>query len=472
MADRFKNVMGTVMKERWTRFNLSNVTTDGRLLTGNSKFLAATWNYLNGGIAIFDINNPCEVKSEIPLYHGFQGNVLDIEFSPFRSDLLASGTETSVIKLFQIPEGGLKESTKQEAQLLKGHSKKIPLINFNPVASDCLMSASLDGTAKIWSMVNGEEFSSQALGAIPTSAWWNENGSLIGACCKNKNLVVLDPRQNKSILTTMCHESSKAAKLVWMDSDMLITVGFSKGGNREIKQWDIRKAENNSCTPIATLDIDKNSPLMTPFFDKESKLLYVIGRGESITNIFDFNGPKIRKCFPFDSKEPATAVGFIDRKIVNHDRCELDRIVKFHKNILYNLSFKLARKAEGNDDQLYPPMESGEPAMTFDEWKSGQTKDPIKKKITEISTEFKTGGTAFVQKNNAINENKGSSSGAGKDEEKIKELEAKVKELEEKLAKSEANIQKLNEENEQLKKDIKESAKENDEEIQRNDIEE
>ena len=74
-----------------------------------------------------------------------------------------------------------------------------------------------------------------------------------------------------------------------------------------------------------------------------------------------------------------------ERKCVDYNKLEVDRFARYvnTKNI-YIISFTIPRRNPGFDPTLYPPLECGEPAMTYDEWTSGKTSEPVKKDVTEI----------------------------------------------------------------------------------------
>ena len=255
----------------------------------------------------------------------------------------------------------------------------------------------------------------------------------------NKNLKVFDPRQNKPVLSALCHDSAKVSKLAWINGSELVTVGFTKSNAKEAKQWDIRKAgEDLAATPVSTTTIDHSSAIATPFYDKESKLLFTCGKGESTIHIFDFNTDKVQKCIDFQSKEPGTAYAAFDRRYVDYNKNEIDRFVKYSKGVLYTVSFRIPRKVDVFDAELFPELACGQPAQTFDEWAGGETKEPIKKKINEISNDFVSGENNFEK----------STAGADSND-KVKTLEAKVAELE-------AKVKALTEENESLKKKVEE----------------
>ena len=185
---------------------------------------------------------------------------------------------------------------------------------------------------------------------------------------------------------------------------------------KEAKQWDIRKVGDDlGATPVTTTTIDHSSAIATPYFDKESKLLYTLGKGESSIHIFDYNTDKVIKCIDFQSKEPATAFAQLDRRFVDYNKNEIDRFIKFSKGFVYYVSFRIPRKVDIFDPELFPDVACGEPAQTFDEWAGGETKEPVKKKINEISNDFVSG------ENNFSKPTEGAAAGGASDE-KVKEL--------------------------------------------------
>ena len=85
----FKNALGEDQKEVFTKCDVSTVSTEGRLLAVNGNFLAMAWNN-RGEIVVVDSSKPFGIKPDQPRIKGHHSNVLDVEFSPFSSDLLAS----------------------------------------------------------------------------------------------------------------------------------------------------------------------------------------------------------------------------------------------------------------------------------------------------------------------------------------------------------------------------------------------
>ena len=84
-------------------------------------------------------------------------------------------------------------------------------------------------------------------------------------------------------------------------------------------------------------------------------------------------------------------------------------------------------------------MECGEPALSFDQWKSGENAEPIKKEINTIENKFVSKVEAFVKQEIKVEEKK--------PEDKIKELEGRLAELS-------VKYNQLEQENEKLKKEL------------------
>jgi WD40 repeat protein len=64
--------------------------------------------------------------------------------------LLATASTDGTVKIWIIPEEGVKESISNYDCDLKGHSKKVMLIQFSPVSEFTLASVGMEGAVRIW----------------------------------------------------------------------------------------------------------------------------------------------------------------------------------------------------------------------------------------------------------------------------------------------------------------------------------
>ena len=196
---------------------------------------------------------------------------------------------------------------------------------------------------------------------------------------------------------------------------------------------------------VSTTQIDASKTVITPFVDKESKLLYLVGKGEASIHVYDFNeGNTFRKGINFSFAEPSISSVLFDRKCLDYNILEVDRFARYVNNQkFYYVSFNIPRRNPGFDASLYTPVECGGAALTYDQWVAGETAEPIKKDINTIENKFVSNIEAFDRKETKT-EPKGG-------DDKVKECEAKVAELTAKVAE-------LTEENEKLKKQLEEKG--------------
>ena len=442
-ASKFKNAIGADKKEKFSNCSVTTVSTEGRLIAVNGNFLAMSWSNM-GEIVVVDSATPFSIKPDQPRLKGHRANVLDLEFSPFSSDLLACSYDDNAVLLWKIPEGGLTEHMTQEVQLYQKHTKKVPFVTFNPVASDVVCSAAFLGEIHVWNAIKGETYCELKADDTPTLVGWNPNGTLIGATTKNKFINIFDPRANKMILKHQINEAFQSAKFAFLDNEQFVTTSWTKSGAKMLKLWDVRKVKEDLSSEgeVSSLQIDTSKTVTTPFVDRDSKLLYLIGKGEAGIHVYDYNDGTFRKGINFSSAEPSISSVLFDRKCLDYNTLEVDRFARYvNSQKVYYVSFTIPRRNPGFDPTLYPPVESGEAALTYEQWTGGETAEPTRKEINTIENKFVSKVEVFVKQEVKVEK---------------KTPEDKIKELEGKIAEISVKINQLTEENAKLKKQIEE----------------
>ena len=440
---KFKNALGAEKKEKFTDCSVTTVSTEGRVIAVNGNFLAMAWSNM-GEVVVVDSATPFRMKPDQPRIKGHRSNVLDLEFSPFSSDLLACAFDDYSVLLYKVPEGGLKEHMTKEVQIYQKHTKKVPFVTFNPVASDVICSGAFTGEIHVWNVLTGDTYCDLKADDTPTLVGWNPNGTLIGATTKNKFINIFDPREKKMILKHQINEAFQSAKFAFLDNETFVTTSWTKSGAKMLKLWDVRKFKEDlgSEGEVSSLQIDTSKTVSTPFVDRESKLLYCIGKGEAGFHIFDYNEGTFKKGINFSSSEPALCSVLFDRKCLDYNTLEVDRFARYvNSQKVYYVSFNIPRRNPGFDPTLYPPVEYGEPALTYEQWTAGETADPKKKEINTIENKFVSKVEVFVKQEVKVEPKS--------PEDKIKELEGKIAEMSVKLTQ-------LTEENTKLKKQLAE----------------
>ena len=390
-TSKYKSIIGEEKSNKFTNINLVSEVTEGKLIACNGSFIAASWNSIPGSVAILNTHFPSSIKFNCPLLKGHKNSVFDLEFSPLKDTLLATASDDATVKLWEIPPEGLTQNITEDLLTYKGHTRRVSFVKFNPVAADIIASASTDYTLQIWNLVKGELYSQIEFGDLPTSLDWNSNGSLVGVTNKKKTINIFDPREKKSVLVTQIYESPRSPKFTWVGDNTFITIGFSKQNVKELKLWDLRKVneEMKSEGLVQKVVIDNLLTVTTPFYDYESKLLFTSGKGELSIHCYDLNDSMIYQNADYKSKTPALSLNMFERRILDYNKCEIDRFLHYNnKKELSFISFFIARKNPEYEPDLYPPVSIPEAALTYEQWVSGENKEPAKKEIHLLENKY------------------------------------------------------------------------------------
>ena len=131
---------------------------------------------------------------------GHVQDVLDVAWNPFDDNMIASSSEDTTVKIWNIPDKGLDEDLNDPLLTLEGiHQRKVHIVLWHPVASNILLSASYDPLVVIWNLETGEAAKVIELPDIIYSVSWDTNGSLIATTCKDKKIRTIDVRKEEIV---------------------------------------------------------------------------------------------------------------------------------------------------------------------------------------------------------------------------------------------------------------------------------
>jgi len=72
---------------------------------------------------------------------------------------------------------------------------------------------------------------------------------------------------------------------VWAGENSLITTGWNKANQRVVKLWDMRNNEEE----LMKETLDNSSGVLFPYFESDTKTLFLSGRGEGSIKYFEVN---------------------------------------------------------------------------------------------------------------------------------------------------------------------------------------
>jgi WD40 repeat protein len=135
-----------------------------------------------------------------PRVTGHRGPVVDLKFNPFNEHEIGSCSDDGTVKIWSIPDDGLKLDMYQWKVDLHGHQRRVDYIEWHPTVENLILSAGLDHQIILWNVERAEPI--QIYRCHPEaiqSIAWNRNGSLFATSCKDKHLRVIDARSGRII---------------------------------------------------------------------------------------------------------------------------------------------------------------------------------------------------------------------------------------------------------------------------------
>jgi len=186
---------------------------------------------------------------------------------------------------------------------------------------------------------------------------------------------VIDPRSNTIVQEVEAHAGVKGMRVTYLGrKEKLFTMGFSKTSERQFSLWDAR----NFGTPIHSENIDTASGILMPFYDDDTNILYLAGKGDGNIRYYEVvdEDPYIFYLTEFKSNTPQRGMAFVPKTALDTSICEIARLLKVTQSAVEPISFTVPRKSDIFQDDLYPPTYAGEASLTADQWSSGKNAEP------------------------------------------------------------------------------------------------
>ncbi|XP_021068292.1 coronin-6 isoform X3 [Mus pahari] len=338
---KFRHVFGQAAKadQAYEDIRVSKVTWDSAFCAVNPKFLAIIVEAGGGGaFIVLPLAKTGRVDKNYPLVTGHTGPVLDIDWCPHNDNVIASASDDTTVMVWQIPDYTPVRNITEPVITLEGHSKRVGILSWHPTARNVLLSAGGDNVIIIWNVGTGEVLLSldDIHPDVIHSVCWNSNGSLLATTCKDKTLRIIDPRKSQVVA-------------------------------------------NNFEEPVALQEMDTSNGVLLPFYDPDSSIVYLCGKGDSSIRYFEITEepPFVHYLNTFSSKEPQRGMGFMPKRGLDVSKCEIARFYKLHERKCEPIIMTVPRKSDLFQDDLYPDTPGPEPALEADEWLSGQDAEPV-----------------------------------------------------------------------------------------------
>ncbi|CAH1640926.1 unnamed protein product [Spodoptera littoralis] len=378
-SSKFRHVYGQALKREqcYDNIRVSKSSWDSTFCAVNPKFLAIIVESAGGGaFIVLPHNKVGRIPADHPLVGGHKGPVLDIAWCPHNDNVIASGSEDCVVKVWQIPDGGLSRTLTEPVVDLVFHQRRVGLVLWHPTAQNVLLTAGSDNQIAIWNVGTGEVL--LTLDCHPDliySACWNWTGSKLLTTCRDKKIRIIDPRKGEVESEAIAHEGSKASRAIFLKHGLVFTTGFSRMSER---QYSLRTPDALG-EPIVTVEIDTSNGVMFPLYDPDTNLIYLCGKGDSVIRYFEVTPepPFVHYINTFQTPDPQRGIGMMPKRGCDVATCEIAKFYRLNNSGLCQVvSMTVPRKSELFQEDLYPDTLSDEASLTADEWLAGEDAEP------------------------------------------------------------------------------------------------
>ncbi|NXV23210.1 CORO7 protein, partial [Cepphus grylle] len=320
-SSRFRHTQGRVLHRDTHLTNLRglSLTTPGECdgFCTNHQRIALPLLSAGGQIAVLELSKPGRLPdTAVPTIQNGVA-VSDLSWDPFDPRRLAVAGEDAKIRLWRIPEGGLRETLCEPEAVLQGHTEKIYSIRFHPVASDLLVSSSYDMTVRIWELSAGQEVlclrghTDQIF-----SLAWSPDGKKLATVSKDGQLRIYEPRRSPQPQQEgPGPEGSRGARLVWVcGGDYLLVSGFDSRSERRILLY---RAQALPQGPLSVLGLDVAPSTLLPFYDEDTSVVFLTGKGDTRVFLYEVTPepPYFLECNSFTSNEPHKGFIFLPKTV-------------------------------------------------------------------------------------------------------------------------------------------------------------
>lgn len=347
---KFRHLKGTILKKEHHVTNISGLC---KTIPGECNYFKANERFCavpignNNKLAII-ANKGHRVESTLmPSLIVANCKIGDFAFNPFDNFEVAIGCSDGTVKIWSIPENGLISSSEVPSSELTGHTDRITIVEYHPTASGILTTASTDLTIRIWDTKSAQQ--KLLIDAIPSPLFglsWDPDGNLLAVVSKDHKLNILDPRKGGVIVSSgESTPGSRGARVCWTNNgSQVAVVGFSKVSERQLVLYSV----DDLTTSLATEGIDVNPSILIPYFDEDSRTLFLTGKGDCTVFAFEISptaekSPYIHHLSHFNCPSPHQAIALLPKSTCDVKKVEFARGFRLTNNSIEPISFTVPR---------------------------------------------------------------------------------------------------------------------------------
>lgn len=402
---KYRYMNGIENPKTSTFYNLLPQTTysDSPLIAASDKYWAIPYQGGGGPVYVSKLHQYGKVEPGVGVLNGHKAPVQDISFSPFHSGLLATGSSDSTINIWQLPEGVDSQDEMQDVtpltgleelapvNTITGHINSVKSCAFHPVIESMVVSSSLDQTVRLFDVNAGSEISKISIEVVIEASYannlaFNYDGSLISVACKDRVIRILDPRGNKTVISTPSGSVlGRNLMAIWCyagpQNNSILSVSAASTGMRLVHMWDVRTMNE----PLSTLSVDNAAGQLFPIFDEDTGMCVLAGKGDTSIRFFELTigsagAVCLKSCEYQSSKDPIVGICMLPKRLCDAKEVEALKFLTLTSDSVIPISFRVPRAENLKQyfqDDIFPPTRSKTSGGTITEWIASGEDGPL-----------------------------------------------------------------------------------------------
>ncbi|KAI8592928.1 hypothetical protein BDZ88DRAFT_406604 [Geranomyces variabilis] len=369
-ASAYRFIVGKVQSAYEDLKGLSTaVPSESYALQANGSFLAFPMSGPGGRLAIWPVATTGRLPIALPaIVCG--SDLLDFHLNPFDTTSLLTATDDGKIKLWIISDNALP-STEPKISFT-AHTNRATIVMFHPTIRDLFLTSSPEQgapTVKLWNLRTQKAIQTLSHPDIVLGCAFSPDGEHLATVSRDKLIRVFSIRDGRELQKGASHDGIKACRVLWLKDGKLLTIGFGRGSQREIRIYD----PGNLSAALHTKTIDTSPSLLIPHYDEDTSVLYLSGRGETSTLMFEVTEEGPQYLTRFDSPGAQQGMAFLPKLVCDVRAIEIAKGYRLSSSAIERVSFTVPRlRREFFQDDIFPPTrDATKPALEIEDWLDG-----------------------------------------------------------------------------------------------------
>uniref|UniRef100_W6NCL4 Coronin n=1 Tax=Haemonchus contortus TaxID=6289 RepID=W6NCL4_HAECO len=387
-ASKFKNTTPHLPKKEDTIFDLpiGNLSCTNNGVQASGSYLAFHVEGEGGKLGALPINaKGRKLRKDMAIVCAHADQIDDFCFMTFNDDLLVTCSRDDNVKLWRL--SGEEATPSLECEIHVGNGVLMDSIKSHSTASNIIAAASV-GDAYVID-VERKVVATKLHGFVDKgqSVDWSEDGKLLAISAdKGREVCVYDARSGTSPIQRLAvHQGLGRESRVLFCGDRLLSSGFTSKRAQEVHVLDVGRWD----TPIHTQEYVSATGVLMPFYDPDTKLVFLIGKGTNKLFIAEFQSkvPHLSPVYEMSLAEQNLGACLGSKRNVKVMDGEVDTLYQLTKHCILPIPCIVPRRSYRDfHADLFPDTRGPKAGCTSGEWLAGSNSLPEKMSLAPNGT--------------------------------------------------------------------------------------